>query len=149
MIALLQRVLESSVKVDDQTTGSIGKGLLLLVCAQKGDTAANAKALAQKVLTFRVFEDKAGKMNLSALDTKAEILVISQFTLAADTNSGNRASFTPAAEPALAKALYDLFTDEVRASGLKTETGIFGADMKVSLVNDGPVTFWLQIPKNK
>lgn len=133
MIALLQRVLESSVKVDDQTTGSIGKGLLLLVCAQKGDTAANAKALAQKVLKFRVFEDKAGKMNLSALDT----------------NSGNRASFTPAAEPALAKALYDLFTDEVRASGLKTETGIFGADMKVSLVNDGPVTFWLQIPKNK
>ena len=105
MIALLQRVLESSVKVDDQTTGSIGKGLLLLVCAQKGDTAANAKALAQKVLKFRVFEDKAGKMNLSALDTKAEILVISQFTLAADTNSGNRASFTPAAEPALAKAL--------------------------------------------
>ena len=123
MIALLQRVLESSVKVDDQTTGSIGKGLLLLVCAQKGDTAANAKALAQKVLKFRVFEDKAGKMNLSALDTKAET--------------------------ALAKALYDLFTDEVRASGLKTETGIFGADMKVSLVNDGPVTFWLQIPKNK
>lgn len=149
MIALLQRVLESSVKVDGQTTGSIGKGLLLLVCAQKGDTAANAKALAQKVLKFRVFEDEAGKMNLSALDTKAEILVVSQFTLAADTNSGNRASFTPAAEPALAKELYDLFTGEVRASGLKTETGIFGADMKVSLINDGPVTFWLQIPKNK
>ncbi len=149
MIALLQRVLESSVKVDNQITGGIGKGLLLLVCAQKGDTAANAKALAQKVLKFRVFEDEAGKMNLSALDTKAEILVVSQFTLAADTNSGNRASFTPAAEPRLAKELYEIFVDEIRASSLKTETGIFGADMKVALINDGPVTFWLQIPKVK
>ena len=104
MIALLQRVLESSVKVDDQNHGKHRKRFASSCLRSKGDTAANAKALAQKVLKFRVFEDKAGKMNLSALDTKAEILVISQFTLAADTNSGNRASFTPAAEPALAKA---------------------------------------------
>lgn len=149
MIALLQRVLESSVKVDGKITGSIQEGLLVLVCAQKGDTPENARALAQKVLKFRVFEDEAGKMNLSALDTKAEILVVSQFTLAADTNSGNRASFTPAAEPSLAKQLYELFVAEIRKSGLKTETGIFGADMKVSLINNGPVTFWLQIPKVK
>lgn len=149
MIALLQRVKQSSCLVDGETVGSIGKGILLLVCAQKKDTGVDAIALAKKVLKFRIFEDDAGKMNLSTLDVGGEVLVVSQFTLAADTNSGTRASFSPAAEPDLAKRLYELFVEEVRHSGLKTQTGVFGAHMEISLVNDGPVTFWLQVPKRK
>lgn len=147
MIALLQRVSEASCVADGTLSGAIGKGLLLLVCAQREDNEANARALAQKVLKYRVFTDENGKMNLSVQDVQGDILAVSQFTLAADTGSGTRASFTPAAEPVLAEHLYEVFVDELRRSGLQIETGVFGAHMKVSLVNDGPVTFWLQVPK--
>ncbi len=147
MIILLQRVLNSSCVVDGETVGSIGKGLLLLVCAERNDTKDGVRAAVQKVLKFRVFEDEAGKMNRSVKDIGGELLVVSQFTLSADTNSGNRPSFSPAAPPALAKELYEDFVEMIKESGLVVQTGIFGADMKVSLVNDGPVTFWLQIPK--
>ncbi len=147
MIILLQRVLKSSCTVNGKVIGSIGKGLLLLVCAEKSDTPDTVKAAAAKLLKFRVFEDENGKMNLSSLDVKAELLIVSQFTLSADTNSGNRPSFSPAAAPDVAKGYYEQFVEEIRLSGLKVQTGIFGANMKIELINDGPVTFWLQVPK--
>lgn len=144
MQALLQRVSEASVKVDGVTIGAIDQGLMVLVCAERNDTEEQARKLAQKLLRYRVFSDENGKMNRSVTDIGGGLLLISQFTLAADTNSGNRPSFTPAAPPELGEHLYNVFVDEVRRSGLKTETGRFGADMKVSLINDGPVTFLLK-----
>jgi D-tyrosyl-tRNA(Tyr) deacylase len=149
MIALIQRVLEAAVTVDGRTVGAIGPGLLALVCAERGDTEASADKLLAKLLGYRVFSDEAGKMNrsVSSLDGNGAaggLLLVSQFTLAADTNSGTRPSFTPAANPADGKRLFDHFVAQARARHPIVQTGEFGAHMRVSLVNDGPVTFWLQ-----
>ena len=144
MIGLLQRVQSASVTVDGQVIGSAGRGLLVLVCVEKGDTVEQCEKLAKKVLAYRIFEDENGKMNKSLSDIHGDILVVSQFTLAADTAKGLRPSFTPAADPETGKKLYEYFVEKVRESGLRTETGEFGAYMQVALVNDGPVTIWLK-----
>lgn len=144
MIALLQRVTRASVTVENKLIGEIGRGLMVLVCAEKGDTEEKARALAQKLLKYRVFSDDAGKMNRSVTDVAGELLLVSQFTLAADTNSGTRPSFTPAAAPEDGLRLFNRFVEEVKKSPLKVATGEFGAHMMVSLVNDGPVTFTLR-----
>ena len=147
MIALLQRASQASVVVDGQTLGSIGTGLMVLVCAERHDTPAEADALLKKLLAYRVFADEAGKMNRSVADVQGGLLLIPQFTLAADTNSGTRPSFTPAATPELGRQLFDHFVAQARSGHGEDKggTGRFGADMKVSLTNDGPVTFWLQV----
>ena len=149
MIALIQRVRRAEVRVGERVTGAIEAGLLALVCAERGDTDVVADRLLAKMLGYRVFSDAAGKMNLSVqnLDGAGRaggLLLVSQFTLAADTNSGLRPSFTPAAPPDEGKRLFDYFVASARAKHPIVETGEFGADMQVSLVNDGPVTFWLQ-----
>ena len=146
MIALLQRVTQASVVVEGATVGAIGAGLMVLVCAEKGDTEAQADALLAKLLAYRVFSDAAGKMNLSVTDVAGGLLLVPQFTLAADTNSGTRPSFSPAASPADGLRLFDHFVRQARGRHADVGTGVFGADMKVSLTNDGPVTFWLQVP---
>ena len=145
MIGLLQRVSEASVTVEGETIGAINKGLLVLVCAQKEDTEENVAKLAKKVLGYRIFEDENGKMNKSVTDVNGELLIVSQFTLAADTSRGLRPSFTPAAAPDVGLRLYEAFVKLIRQSGLKVQTGEFGAHMKVGLVNDGPVTIWLEV----
>ena len=145
MIGLLQRVSEASVRVDGEVVGAIGAGLMVLVCAEKGDTEREADALLAKLLSYRVFSDDAGKMNRSITDTQGGLLLVPQFTLAADTKSGTRPSFSPAAAPEDGRRLFDRVARQARARHGMVETGIFGADMKVALVNDGPVTFWLQI----
>ncbi len=145
MIALLQRVTQASVVVDGATLGAIGPGLLVLLCAEKGDSEREADALLAKLLAYRVFSDDAGKMNRSLTDVAGGLLLVPQFTLAADTNSGTRPSFTPAAAPADGLRLFDHVVRQARARHATVETGQFGADMQVSLTNDGPVTFWLQI----
>lgn len=145
MIALLQRVAHASVVVDGATVGAIDAGLMVLLCAERGDTEKEADALLGKLLSYRVFSDAAGKMNLSVVDTAGGVLLVPQFTLAADTRSGTRPSFTPAAAPDLARALFDYFVMQARGRHANIATGQFGADMKVSLTNDGPVTFWLQV----
>lgn len=144
MIVVLQRVTQAKVDIDEKTVGQIGKGLMVLVCAEKGDTDEKARLLAQRLLRYRVFEDENGKMNLSVTDVKGGLLLISQFTLAADTTRGNRPSFTPAALPDEGKRLFDIFVQETEKSGLTVQTGQFGAYMRVSLVNDGPVTLTLR-----
>ena len=144
MIGLLQRVKNASVTVNDQVIGAVGKGLLVLVCAEKGDSQEQCEKLAKKVLAYRIFEDENGKMNKSVSDIGGEILIVSQFTLAADTAKGLRPSFTPAADPETGKRLYEHFIEKIKESGLKTETGQFGANMQVALINDGPVTIWLK-----
>ena len=144
MIALLQRVSHASVVVEGATVGAIEAGLMVLLCAERGDTEKEADALLAKLLSYRVFSDAAGKMNLSVVDTAGGILLVPQFTLAADTRSGTRPSFTPAAAPDVARALFDYFVRQARTRHANIATGEFGADMKVSLTNDGPVTFWLQ-----
>ena len=143
MRALLQRVTRAQVDVDDQTVGQCGPGLLILVCAMPGDDFDTAKALAGKVSKLRLFKDEQGKMNLSILQTGGSALVVSQFTLAADTSRGNRPGFSGAAKPDEAETLYLHFAHSLRDLGIATQTGTFGADMSVSLVNDGPVTIWL------
>lgn len=143
MRALIQRVSEAAVRVDGTVVGDCGPGLLILVCAMPGDDAATAERLAARIAKMRIFEDAAGKMNLSLLDTGGGALVVSQFTLAADTRRGNRPGFSGAAAPAEAERLYTAFADSLAALGPATGRGRFGADMKVSLVNDGPVTIWL------
>jgi D-tyrosyl-tRNA(Tyr) deacylase len=145
MIALIQRVSQASVMVDGSMIGAIDTGLLVLLCAERGDTEKQADALLAKLLAYRVFSDAAGKMNLSVSDIEGALLLVPQFTLAADTNSGTRPSFTPAAAPALAQQLFDYFVRQARTKHTQIATGQFGADMKVTLTNDGPVTFWLQI----
>lgn len=145
MRALVQRVSEASVRVDGAVIGEIGAGLLILVCAMQGDDEARAAALAARIAKLRIFRDAAGKMNLSLKDTGGAALVVSQFTLAADTSRGNRPGFSAAAAPAEGERLYAHFTERMRAEGIETATGRFGADMKVSLVNDGPVTLWLDV----
>ena len=144
MIGLLQRVKSASVTVDGQVIGSAGQGLLVLVCAEKGDTQEQSEKLAKKVLAYRIFEDENGKMNKSLTDIGGDILIVSQFTLAAETSKGLRPSFTPAADPETGKKLYEHFVSKVKESGLRTETGEFGAYMQVALVNDGPVTILLK-----
>ncbi|MBJ7627549.1 D-aminoacyl-tRNA deacylase [Weissella confusa] len=140
MRVVLQRVSSASVTVDDQELGAIGQGYMLLVAIQDADTEAELDYLVRKITGLRVFEDEAGKMNLSVQDVGGSILSISQFTLYADTRRGNRPSFTDAGAPAYAEKMYDQFNTKLAATGLTVATGEFGADMKVSLVNDGPVT---------
>ena len=144
MIGLLQRVKNASVTVNEQVIGAVKQGLLVLVCAEKSDSAEQCEKLAKKVLAYRIFEDENGKMNKSVSDIGGEILIVSQFTLAADTAKGLRPSFTPAADPETGKRLYEHFIEKIKESGLKTETGQFGANMQVALINDGPVTIWLK-----
>ena len=142
MRALVQRVATASVVVDDEVVGQIEHGYLVLVCAMQGDTEAIADWLAQKVVKLRVFKDQEGRMNRSLLDVGGSALIVSQFTLAAETR-GNRPGFSRAALPDQGRLLYQRFADTVSNLGVPVATGIFGADMKVSLVNDGPVTIWL------
>lgn len=144
MIALIQRVSESSVKVDGEIVGEIGKGLLVLLGVEKGDDEAKAKRLMERVTTYRVFGDDEGKMNLNVKQVGGSVLVVSQFTLPADTKKGTRAGFSRGAHPEDAERLYNCFSDMCEQV-LPTERGRFAEDMKVSLVNDGPVTFWLQV----
>lgn len=144
MRALIQRVREAQVHVDGALIGQTGPGLLILVCAMQGDSTAEAEALAARIAKLRIFRDDAGKMNLSLLDTGGGALVVSQFTLAADTSRGNRPGFSTAARPEEGEALYQHFAAALAALGPKVETGQFGADMAVSLINDGPVTIWIE-----
>jgi len=141
LIALLQRVSEASVTVEGQAIGSIGRGILALIGVERGDSEAEADRLAEKILAYRIFPDDAGKMNRSLKDIGGELLVVPQFTLVADTNSGTRPSFSSGASPEEGAKLFAYFANKTRAA-----TGRFGADMQVRLVNDGPVTFWLQVP---
>ena len=145
MIGLLQRVSHAQVVVEGETVGAIGAGLLVLVCAEKGDSDREADALLAKLLGYRVFSDEAGKMNRSVTDVAGGLLLVPQFTLAADTKSGTRPSFTPAASPQDGLRLFSYFVEQARARHPQVASGVFGADMKVSLTNDGPVTFWLQV----
>lgn len=145
MISVLQRVREARVEVAGQVVGRIGAGLLVLVCAERGDTEAEADKLLAKLLKLRIFSDAAGKMNRSVQDTGGGLLLVSQFTLAADTTGGNRPSFTQAAAPEEGRRLYDYFVAQARAAHAEVATGAFAADMQVHLVNDGPVTVPLRI----
>ncbi|GAL12248.1 D-tyrosyl-tRNA(Tyr) deacylase [Vibrio astriarenae] len=135
---------EAAVRVDGEVVGEINKGLLVLLGVEKDDDEAKAKRLMERVTTYRVFEDDAGKMNLNVQQVEGEVLVVSQFTLPADTKKGTRAGFSRGAHPADAERLYDYFADQCELV-LPTQRGRFAADMKVSLINDGPVTFWLQV----
>lgn len=144
MKCVVQRVSRARVVVDGETVGSIGKGMLVLLCVMRGDGESEARALAEKIAHFRFFADEAGKMNLSALDLGLEALVVSQFTLAADGSSGRRPSFDQAASPGEARSLCARFEGALRSCGLGVQTGRFGAHMDVELVNDGPVTFALE-----
>jgi D-tyrosyl-tRNA(Tyr) deacylase len=141
--ALLQRVHTASVSVEGKTIGEIGPGLLILLCAMQGDTEAEADLLTVKITKLRIFEDTAGKMNLSLKDTEGAALIVSQFTLAADTSRGNRPGFSTAAPPESARHLYDYFSKQMQNLGITVANGQFGADMDVSLCNAGPVTIWL------
>jgi D-aminoacyl-tRNA deacylase len=150
MKALLQRVLEARVAIAGQTVGAIGPGLLVLLCAERGDSEAQADKLLAKILKLRIFSDAAGKMNLSVQDLDGQgssggLLIVSQFTLAADVSGGNRPSFTDAAPPDVGRRLYDYFVAQARAAHPLVETGQFAADMQIHLVNDGPVTIPLRI----
>ena len=144
MIALIQRVTAAKVEVEGEITGQIGKGLLVLLGVEKEDNHAKAEKLLEKVLNYRVFSDQDGKMNLNVQQACGAILVVSQFTLAADTQKGLRPSFSKGASPALAEEMYDYFVEKC-GQKISTFTGRFAADMQVSLTNDGPVTFWLSI----
>lgn len=143
MKAVVQRVSEARVSVDDRVSGEIGSGLVVLVCIEEGDGEAEADLLARKIAHMRIFEDAAGKMNRSVLDVEGGVLAVSQFTLCADTSRGNRPSFSGAAAPDRAKALYGRLCDGLVAQGVPVATGEFAAHMAVSLVNDGPVTIWM------
>ena len=145
MIGLVQRVARARVTIAGQVSGEIGPGLLLLLCAERGDSDAHAERLLAKLLKLRIFSDAQGKMNLSVQDTGGGLLVVSQFTLAADTSGGNRPGFANAAAPDEGRRLYELFIERARAAHPVVQTGVFGADMQVELVNDGPVTIPLRI----
>lgn len=143
MRALVQRVTGASVTVEGAVVGSCGPGLLILVCAMAGDDAGRARSLADKILKVRIFRDEAGKTNRSLADVGGSALVISQFTLAADTSRGNRPGFSSAAPPDQGRVLYELFADHLAGQGVPVARGVFGAEMQVQLVNDGPMTIWL------
>lgn len=143
MKAVIQRVSEASLTVGERLVGEIGRGLVILLCVERGDGAETVEQLARKTARLRIFADEAGKMNRSLLDIGGSALVVSQFTLAADTRKGNRPSFIGAAEPEAARALYEEFCAGLAAFGVPVETGEFAAHMAVRLVNDGPVTIWL------
>jgi D-tyrosyl-tRNA(Tyr) deacylase len=148
LIALVQRVTEASVAIGGESVGKIGQGVLALIGVEKSDGEGEAQRLAERVLTYRIFPDAAGKMNLSLKDVEGGLLAVPQFTLVADTNSGTRPSFSSGASPEVGEKLFFAFVEKARALHSKIQSGRFGTDMKVSLVNDGPVTFWLQV-KNK
>lgn len=143
MRALIQRVTQARVEVEGAVIGEVGPGLLILICAMQGDTEAEADRLAAKIAKLRIFRDEEGRMNRSVLDVGGAALVVSQFTLAGDTSRGNRPGFSTAAPPAEGERLYEYFAAQAQAQGLAVATGRFGADMAVSLVNDGPVTIWM------
>ncbi|MBY6091174.1 D-aminoacyl-tRNA deacylase [Maritimibacter alkaliphilus] len=145
MRALIQRVSRASVRVDGTVIGQCGEGMMILVCAMQGDDDTKPAQLAAKIAKMRIFRDEAGKMNRSLLDIGGEALVVSQFTLAADTRSGNRPGFSTAARPEEGRKLYEAFAAELARLGPKVETGEFGAEMAVELVNDGPTTIWMEI----
>jgi D-tyrosyl-tRNA(Tyr) deacylase len=145
MLAVIQRVREAKVVVAQRTIGAIGAGLLVLVCAERGDSEAQADKLLAKLLKLRIFSDEAGKMNRSVQDVGGGLLLVSQFTLAADTSGGNRPSFTNAAPPDEGRRLYDYFVEKARSAHAVVQTGEFGADMQVHLVNDGPVTIPMMV----
>jgi len=148
VIALIQRVTEARIEVDGIVIGAIGRGILALVGVERGDGQAQAERLVERVLGYRIFPDAEGRMNLSLADIRGALLAVPQFTLAADTNKGTRAGFSTAASPEDGQRLFDFFVGKaVQKTNVKT--GRFGADMKVSLVNDGPVTFWLQVSPGK
>lgn len=149
MIALIQRVAEARVEVQENVIAQIGRGILALVGVERGDSQAQAERLAERVLGYRIFPDAEGKMNLSLLDIGGELLAVPQFTLAADTKTGTRAGFSTAASPEDGKKLFDHFVKIALQKNPHTKTGQFGADMRVSLVNDGPVTIWLQVSPGK
>ena len=144
MIALIQRVKQASVTVDNQVIGQINHGLLVLLGVEQEDNEQKAIRLCEKVLGYRIFSDNEGKMNLNVRQTNGELLVVSQFTLAADTQKGMRPSFTKGAKPDEANKLYQFFVEQCKKQ-INTQTGQFATDMQVSLINDGPVTFWLQV----
>ncbi len=143
MRALIQRVTQAAVTVEGQTVGEIGPGLLVFVCAMQGDQAPQCATLAAKISKLRIFKDANGKMNRSLVDMGGGALIVSQFTLAADTSRGNRPGFSSAASPDDGRVLYERFVAEMKALGVMTATGSFGADMAVGLINDGPVTIWI------
>jgi len=145
MIGLLQRVTEASIRVDGRVIAEIGPGLLLLAGVERGDGPGQAQRLAARTLAYRVFPDAAGKMNLSVVDIRGSVLVVPQFTLVADTTRGNRPSFARGADPATGERLFSKLVEEFRKQSGRIQTGRFGADMQVGLVNDGPVTFWLRV----
>jgi D-tyrosyl-tRNA(Tyr) deacylase len=149
MIGLLQRVSEASVTVDEEVVGRIGRGLLVLVGVERDDREAQADRLLERLLTYRVFADVNDKMNLSVSNIRGGLLLVPQFTLPADTRKGTRPSFTPAAAPEEGERLFNYLVEQARCADVHVATGQFGADMRVALVNDGPVTFWLQVPPNK
>ena len=146
MIGLLQRVITANVRVDGEIVGAIDRGILVLVGVERGDGEAQAARLAERLLGYRVFADGEGKMNLSVQDVAGGVLLVPQFTLAADTNKGMRASFTSAAAPDEGRRLFERLAAHVRAKHGNVQCGVFGADMQVQLTNDGPVTFWLRVP---
>jgi D-tyrosyl-tRNA(Tyr) deacylase len=145
MIALLQRVSEASVRVEGNITGQIARGLLIFLGVEKDDSETQANRLIERYLNYRVFPDEVDKMNRSVADIQGGILLVPQFTLAADTNKGTRPSFSSAAPPEQGSLLFDYVVDQTRTMHSQVQTGLFGANMQVSLVNDGPVTFWLQV----
>ncbi len=147
MRAVVQRVLESSVSVDGEVVGAIGKGIMVLLGVEEGDTEKEVQYIADKVMGLRIFEDEEGKMNHSLQEVEGELLAVSQFTLLGDARKGRRPSYSNAARPEEANRLYEYFVDKVRATGTKVEKGVFQADMKVSLINDGPVTILLDSQK--
>lgn len=149
MIALLQRVARAHVEVDDEVVGEIARGLLVLVAVQPRDGEAEVARMLDRLLGYRVFEDAGGRMNLSVREVGGGLLLVPQFTLAADTSKGMRASFTSAAAPELGRALFDQLLQRAREAHPEVASGRFGAHMQVHLVNDGPVTFWLEVPPGK
>jgi D-tyrosyl-tRNA(Tyr) deacylase len=144
MKIILQRIAEASVEADGKKVGSIGQGILVFVGITHSDTTSHASWLANKLVNLRIFEDSQGKLNRSLIDKQGAALIISQFTLYADCNEGRRPSFTQAAQPEVAEPLYEMFVEEVRRTGISVVTGIFGAYMKVNLINDGPITIMLE-----
>ena len=145
MIGLIQRVTEARVEVDNRTVAQIDRGILALIGVEKQDESATAQRLAQRIIQYRIFPDADGKMNLSLQDTGGELLLVPQFTLPADTRKGNRPSFSSAAPPETGQRLFLELANYAREAQITVKTGVFGANMQVSLTNDGPVTFWLQV----